>query len=200
MLRKKARLFGGQEKFYHASNFQHVRPMFELAWMPFLAALSTPLRESDDLTMIQKSLQGFRAAIHIAGLFDMDLERNAFITTLSKSTMLNNFAEMKPKNVEVIKSLLDIGISEGNNLDKAWYDVLSCVSRIERYQSSPSVAWLEADGKKNRRQSTYVSSYNSFQNSNSTVIDKDGHGRSTSRTQNVQFCLAINDNVAVVIC
>jgi brefeldin A-inhibited guanine nucleotide-exchange protein len=41
---------------------------------------------------------------------------------------------MKPKNVEAIKSLLEIAVSDGNNLKANWKDVLTCVSQLERMQ------------------------------------------------------------------
>lgn len=41
---------------------------------------------------------------------------------------------MKPKNVEAIKTLLEIAVSEGNYLKGSWRDVLTCVSQLERMQ------------------------------------------------------------------
>ena len=122
------------DQFYSASRLEHVRFMFEVAWMPFLAGISGPLQETDDLEVVTLCLDGLRAAIQIVCLFDMDLERNAFVSTLAKFTFLNNLAEMKPKNVEAIKSLLEIAVHDGNNLKASWKDVLTCVSQLERMQ------------------------------------------------------------------
>jgi brefeldin A-inhibited guanine nucleotide-exchange protein len=41
---------------------------------------------------------------------------------------------MRPKNVEAIKTLLDIAISDGNNLKSSWREVLTCLSQLERMQ------------------------------------------------------------------
>lgn len=84
--------------------------------------------------MINLSLAGFKQAIKIVCLFDLELERNAFVTTLSKFTFLNNLGEMKPKNVEAIKALLDVAMIDGNYLKGSWRDVLACVSQLERFQ------------------------------------------------------------------
>lgn len=102
--------------------------------MPILAGISGPLQDSEDLDLIKLSLDGFKHAVKIVCLFDLELERNAFVTTLAKFTYLNNLAEMKPKNVEAIKSLLDVAIVDGNSLKKNWKDVLMCVSQLERMQ------------------------------------------------------------------
>lgn len=108
--------------------------MFEVAWIPFLAGISGPLTETDDLEVVDICLEGFKCAIRIACFFDLELERNAFVTTLAKFTFLNNLGEMKAKNMEAIKALLDIAISEGNHLRGSWHEVLSCVSQLERMQ------------------------------------------------------------------
>ncbi|KAL7423231.1 guanine nucleotide exchange protein for ADP-robosylation factor [Cryptotrichosporon argae] len=124
----------GAEQFYSASRLEHVRFMFEVAWMPFLAGISGPLQETDAMDVVELCLDGLRAAIRIVCLFDMELERNAFVTTLAKFTFLNNLGEMRPKNMEAIKSLLDIALTDGNHLKASWKDVLTCVSQLERMQ------------------------------------------------------------------
>ena len=96
------------DQFFSASHLVHVRPMFEVAWIPFLAAISGPLQDTDDLEIVDLCLDGFKSAIRIVCFFDLELERNAFVTTLAKFTFLNNLGEMKTKNMEAIKALLDI--------------------------------------------------------------------------------------------
>ncbi|KIK65294.1 hypothetical protein GYMLUDRAFT_38736 [Collybiopsis luxurians FD-317 M1] len=121
-------------QFFSASHFVHVRPMFEVAWIPFLAGLSGPLQETDDLEIVELCLDGFKSAIKIVCFFDLELERNAFVTTLAKFTFLNNLGEMKTKNMEAIKTLLDVAVTEGNHLRGSWHEVLTCVSQLEHMQ------------------------------------------------------------------
>ncbi|KAF7313766.1 Guanine nucleotide exchange factor [Mycena chlorophos] len=140
---------GGKE-FFSASHFVHVRPMFEVAWIPFLAGLSGPLQDTDDLEVVELCLDGFKSAIHIVCFFGLELERNAFVTTLSKFTFLNNLGEMKTKNMEAIKTLLDIAVTEGNHLKGSWHDVLTCVSQLEHMQLIGSGGDAES-GRKGRQ-------------------------------------------------
>lgn len=86
------------------------------------------------MSAILLCLDGFKNAIKIAGLFDLELERDAYLSTVAKFTYLSNLGEMRPKNVEAIKTLLDIAISDGNNLKSSWREVLTCVSQLERMQ------------------------------------------------------------------
>jgi brefeldin A-inhibited guanine nucleotide-exchange protein len=41
---------------------------------------------------------------------------------------------MKTKHVEAVKILLEIALSEGNQLKSSWKDILTCVSQLERFQ------------------------------------------------------------------
>jgi len=134
LVKQQRRAAKGSDLFYSASHLEHVKPMFEVAWMPLLAAISGPMQESEDMNVIVICLDGFKQAIRIAGLFDLELERSAFVSTLAKFTLLNNLAEMKAKHIEAVKALLDIAISDGDNLKASWRDVLTCVSQLERMQ------------------------------------------------------------------
>ncbi|KAK0550673.1 guanine nucleotide exchange protein for ADP-robosylation factor [Tilletia horrida] len=122
------------EQYFLASHIEHVRPMFEVAWMSFLTGISAPLQDSDDADTVERCLEGFRDAIKIVCMFGLELERNAFVTTLAKFTFLNNLGEMKSKNIEAIKTLLGVAQTEGNYLKGSWREVLTCVSQLERFQ------------------------------------------------------------------
>lgn len=138
----------GPDQFFSASHFVHVRPMFEVAWIPFLAGLSGPLQETDDLEVVELCLDGFKNAIKIVCFFDLELQRNAFVTTLAKFTFLNNLGEMKTKNMEAIKTLLDVAVNEGNNLKGSWHEILTCVSQLEHMQLISSGVDVVESGKK----------------------------------------------------
>lgn len=136
------------EHFFSASHFVHVRPMFEVAWIPFLAGLSGPLQETSDLEIVELCLDGFKSAIRIVCFFELELQRDAFVTTLAKFTFLNNLGEMKTKNMEAIKALLDVAVSEGNHLKGSWREVLTCVSQLEHMQLISSGVDVPDSGKK----------------------------------------------------
>lgn len=122
------------DRYFSASHMEHVKPMFEVAWMSFLAGISAPLQDSNEPETIRTALHGFKDAIKIVCFFGLELERNAFITTLGKFTFLNNLGEMRSKNVATIETLLDIAHTEGNFLQGSWREILTCVSQLERFQ------------------------------------------------------------------
>lgn len=122
---------GTNAVFLTATHAEHARPMFSVAWQGLLAALTRPLHESNDPFVISLCLEGLRSSIHVACLFDMP-EAATFIQSMSKFTHLaSNHSEIKPKHVEAIKTLLGVGIAEGNYLGDSWKEVLQCVSQLE---------------------------------------------------------------------
>merc|ERR1740138_419685 len=120
--------------FTHAQNVDHVRPLFEVACWPMLATLAVLLEMQDHPASVEPCIEGFKHCIRIAARFDMDTERDAFVSSLAKFTYLTTLKEMKQKNIECIKALLAIGLSEGNNLGPSWQYVLHCISQLERLQ------------------------------------------------------------------
>eukprot|EP00736_Rhodelphis_marinus_P010036 Rmarinus@m.1675 len=147
--------------YYRATNVAHVRPMFEVAWCPILAAFSLILEHSESDSVVAYVLEGFKNAIHICSVFYMDLERDAFVSSLSKFTLLHSTGEMKQKNIECIKTMIQIGYAEGNHLEDSWAQILRCVSQLDRlhliatgapqdasyFVSEPS----DGDGRKRKR-------------------------------------------------
>ncbi|KAF8639703.1 hypothetical protein AX17_000965 [Amanita inopinata Kibby_2008] len=151
MMRSQRKGSKSGDQFFSASHFVHVRPMFEVAWISFLAGLSGPLQETSDLEVVELCLDGFKSAIRIVCFFELELQRNAFVTTLAKFTFLNNLGEMKTKNMEAIKTLLDVAVTEGNHLKGSWHEVLTCVSQLEHMQLISSGVDLPEAGKRGGR-------------------------------------------------
>lgn len=92
--------------FFSASHYEHIRPMFQAVWMSVLTSISGPLQEVDDTDLIAMALEGFKYAAYISCLFDMDLERKAFISTLTKNTNLGQINDIKLKNIEAARVLV----------------------------------------------------------------------------------------------
>ncbi|KAJ3118784.1 guanine nucleotide exchange protein for ADP-robosylation factor [Phlyctochytrium bullatum] len=144
----------GSVQFYSASHYEHVKAMFALVWMSVLTGLSGPLQESEDQEIIGMALEGFHSASRIACLFDMELERKAFVSTLSKFTQLGNLSEIRQKNLEAVKTLLVIANEMGNQLGESWKDVVVCVSQLEKLQvlaADAAQSRMSADVKSNAK-------------------------------------------------
>ncbi|KAH9416417.1 Brefeldin A-inhibited guanine nucleotide-exchange protein 1 [Dermatophagoides pteronyssinus] len=127
-----------ESPFTSAKHLEHVRPMFRTTWTSFLAAFSVGLQDcDDDQAIASHCLNGIRCAIRIACIFQMSLERDAFVQALSRFTLLNAnvpIIEMKTKNIDTIKTLITVAYTDGNYLGKSWLDILRCISQLELAQ------------------------------------------------------------------
>lgn len=135
-----------EAQFTLASHVEYVKPMFKIAWTPFLVAFSVGLQEIDDDSITYLCLLGFRYALRIAGTFRMASERDAFVQALARFTALltaattssgqqaKGYEIKKVKNINTIKTLVMVAHSEGNYLGSSWLDILRCVSQLENAQ------------------------------------------------------------------
>ncbi|XP_023318748.1 brefeldin A-inhibited guanine nucleotide-exchange protein 1 isoform X2 [Trichogramma pretiosum] len=126
-----------QAPFTTAKHLEHVRPMFKIAWTPFLAAFSVGLQDCDDPEIASLCLDGIRCAIRIACIFHMTLERDAYVQALARFTLLtanSPITEMKAKNIDTIKTLITVAHTDGNYLGTSWLDVVKCISQLELAQ------------------------------------------------------------------
>ncbi|RMY80761.1 hypothetical protein D0864_08538 [Hortaea werneckii] len=124
----------GGSRYLTASSSKHVGPMFEVTWMSFLTALSGSAQETQNLETIHLCMSGQKLAIRVACLFDLEDPRQAFVSSLASSTNLYNLSEMRAKNVEALRALLEVAQTEGNMLKESWRDVLTCISQLDRFQ------------------------------------------------------------------
>ncbi|KAI9037417.1 Arf family guanine nucleotide exchange factor SEC7 [Aspergillus affinis] len=121
-------------RFIPATSVRHVGSMFNVTWMSFLSGLSAPMQDTQYLEIIKLCMEGMKLAIRISCAFDLETPRVAFVTALAKFTNLGNIREMVAKNVEALKVLLDVALSEGNRLKSSWREILTCVSQLDRLQ------------------------------------------------------------------
>jgi brefeldin A-inhibited guanine nucleotide-exchange protein len=120
-------------KYIPASSSKHVGPMFEVTWMPFLMALSGQAQDHN-IEVVRLCIEGIKLAIRISCLFDLEDARQAFVSFLARFTNLYNLSEMKAKNMEALKTLIEVAHTEGNLLRESWREILTCVSQLDRFQ------------------------------------------------------------------
>lgn len=121
-------------KFIPASSIKHVGPMFNVTWMSFLSGLSGQIQDTQNIEIIKQCMEGLKLAIRISCRFDLETPRVAFVTALARFTNLGNLKEMMAKNLEALKVLLEVALSEGEVLKGSWREILTCVSMLDRLQ------------------------------------------------------------------
>ncbi|KAK4309516.1 hypothetical protein Pmani_018868 [Petrolisthes manimaculis] len=129
--------------FLQPTNALYVQSMFQVAWGPFLAALSVGLK-GDHKEITTQSLKGICHAIKISCIFNMTHERDAYIGCLARFTSLqdthtqrnNNkngsgvVEALSKKNIDCIQALITIALDNGNSLGNSWLEILHCMSQL----------------------------------------------------------------------
>ncbi|KAK3893154.1 hypothetical protein Pcinc_003024 [Petrolisthes cinctipes] len=122
----------------------YVKSMFQVAWSPCLAAFSTGLKDYDHKEITSQSLNGICHAIKISCIFNMTLERDAYIRCLARFTSLqdthtqrnnnkngNGVVEaLSKKNIDCIQALITVALDNGNSLGNSWLEILRCMSQL----------------------------------------------------------------------
>lgn len=124
---------GASKEFFHANEKGIVSLMIKVAWCPLLAAFSVIMEDRDDDHVVKLCLAGFRHAIHVAAAFGLDVERDAFVSSLTKFTNLHTSDKpIADKNVQATKSVLQIGYAEGNHLESSWGLIQRAISQLDK--------------------------------------------------------------------
>ncbi|KAI8811067.1 hypothetical protein BJ742DRAFT_675206 [Cladochytrium replicatum] len=100
-----------------------------------LASVAGPAGAANEPKISDLCLQGFASAIHLAAIFRLETERDAFVSSLAALTGLQNLSRgltPRAKNVKSIRVLLYLANSLGEYLDGSWVQVMRVVSLMER--------------------------------------------------------------------
>ena len=90
------------------TDLEALESMFSIVWLAALATFSTLFQESEDDEIIELCLEGYRIGFQMAVQLGMEVEAEAFVNSLASFTLLGTMKQMKQKNIEAIKVLLDI--------------------------------------------------------------------------------------------
>jgi brefeldin A-inhibited guanine nucleotide-exchange protein len=123
------------KEFVEANHFGHIKPMFHIVWMSCLISVSSFLQNSGDINSTKVCLEGFKNAIHICSVSNLQLEMKAFLTNLRKYVDLGPLVDLREKNIEACKTIIDIAINDGESFRGHWDPVVKCLSELERLQS-----------------------------------------------------------------
>ena len=124
---------GSASKWATAVGNEDTRPMLEVAWAPFLGAISIAFEESDDESITSLCMDAFYYVIKVAAPQEMETVRDAFLTSLAKATHLHMpIGKMHQKRGEAFKTLLNVALQCGNHLNSGWKTVLTSISQYER--------------------------------------------------------------------
>ena len=115
-----------------------VKPMFDVTWAAIIGTLSQVMEISNDNRLITLCLTGFVYGIRVAAQNNMSLARDTFLGSLAKFTYLGSSKGMDRKNIKIIRTLINIAVTDGDYLGESWGPVLQCISQLSRMRIAAS--------------------------------------------------------------
>ncbi|XP_047964493.1 brefeldin A-inhibited guanine nucleotide-exchange protein 5-like isoform X2 [Salvia hispanica] len=125
--------------FYTSDRIEILHPMVEVVGWPLLATSSVVMGEPDNSMRISICMEGFKEGILITYALGMDTIRYAFLTSLLRYNFLHAPRDMRGKNIEALRTLLDLCDTHMYALQDSWLAILECVSRLEYVISWPAM-------------------------------------------------------------
>ncbi|XP_057802169.1 brefeldin A-inhibited guanine nucleotide-exchange protein 5-like isoform X2 [Salvia miltiorrhiza] len=131
----------GEKKgvFYTSHRIEILRPMVEVVGWPLLATFSVAMGEPDSSMRISICMEGFKEGILLTYVLGMNTIRYAFLTSLLRYNFLHAPRDMRGKNVEALRTLLDLCDTDMYALQDSWLAILECISRLEYVVSWPAM-------------------------------------------------------------
>ncbi|KAJ9591988.1 hypothetical protein L9F63_001500, partial [Diploptera punctata] len=135
--------------FIHAPNGLFDHDLFSLIWGPTVAALSFVFDKSNDTTIYQKAISGFRKCAMISAHYGMSNDFDNLVISLCKFTTLLNTADSpdnltvsfgsNPKAQLAAKTVFNLAHRHGDILREGWKNVLDCMLQLYRCKLLPKV-------------------------------------------------------------
>ncbi|KAL0274869.1 UNVERIFIED_CONTAM: hypothetical protein PYX00_002898 [Menopon gallinae] len=140
--------------YLHAQNGLYDHDLFSLIWSPTIAALSYVFDKSNDITIYQKAISGFRKCAMISAHYGMSNDFDNLAISLCKFTNLINSVE-SPDNLTIsfganrkaqlaAKTLFNLAHRHGDILGEGWKNVLEVILQLYRCKLLPK-SLIEAE-------------------------------------------------------
>ncbi|CAH1405648.1 unnamed protein product [Nezara viridula] len=153
---------GPEGCYVHAPNGLLDHDLFSLIWSPTISALSYLFDKTNDPTIYQKAISGFRKCAMISAHYGMSNDFDNLIVSLCKYTMLHYSAESpenltisfgsSPKARRAAKTVFDLAHRHGDIIRESWRNILDCILQLYRCKLLPKILveaedFIELSGK-----------------------------------------------------
>lgn len=115
-----------------ASRIEHIMDMFHSVWASLLTSFDAAAEELVDRVPLSSIFGGFEYCLKITCIFDLAIERQAFISVLKKITVNMNIINIK-KCIYSSEVLLRTAIEYGKVVSSNWEDILYSVMHLSVY-------------------------------------------------------------------
>lgn len=119
-------------EYFEASGNEYIGPMFKILFPMVIDVYAKVLELSDDESGIENTLTAVKDCFEISCSLGLDQERDRSMEVLSDSTLVNEeeWLEVKNKQIEMIRVMLELAQNYGNHMGSAWKYILTIISSL----------------------------------------------------------------------
>ena len=119
-------------EYFEATGNEYIGPMFKILFPLVIDVYAKVLDISDDEEGIQFTLSAIRDCFEIACSLGLDQERDRSMEILCNSTSVNEeeWLDVKNKQIEMIRVMLELAQNFGNHMGSAWKYILTIISSL----------------------------------------------------------------------
>ncbi|KAK8796855.1 hypothetical protein WA588_000981 [Blastocystis sp. NMH] len=119
-------------EYFEATGNEYIGPMFKIMFPMVVDVYAKVLELSDDEEGIKNTLTAVKDCFEIACSLGLDQERDRSMEILSDNTLVNEveWLDVKNKQIEMIRVMLELAQNFGNHMGSAWKYILTIVSSL----------------------------------------------------------------------
>lgn len=119
-------------EYFEATGNEYIGPMFKILFPLVIDVYAKVLDISDDDEGIEHTLSAIRDCFEIACSLGLDQERDRSMEILCNSTSVNEeeWLDVKNKQIEMIRVMLELAQNFGNHMGSAWKYILTIISSL----------------------------------------------------------------------
>ncbi|CAD8168508.1 unnamed protein product [Paramecium pentaurelia] len=158
-----------QDAFFYVNSIEHVKSLLQQTWSVIFASISVFLEQTEDQQQILLCFETIQAFIQLMGRFDLDEEKDTFISFLYR--YCTNIPSTY-KQILGVQTLIKVSLQSGQYLRKSWKIVLQLISRLEQLHQVVKKIKVDSPYKENYNQEDIISIERLFQQIQYDQIDK----------------------------
>jgi len=112
-----------------------VRNLLEATWSNFLGIFSQLLADFEEENIVVTCIENILSIGKMCGILGLETISEAFINTIINITNIMEGREIKKKNFECTRAIIDFAIQSGNYIHCSWYNILTIISKIDYYHN-----------------------------------------------------------------
>ncbi|CAD8161380.1 unnamed protein product [Paramecium pentaurelia] len=168
-LKKWFKEHSNQDAFYYVNSIEHMKSLLQQTWSVIFASISVFLEQTDDQKQIQLCFETIQAFIQLMGRFDLDEEKDTFISFLYRycTNIPNTY-----KQILGVQTLIKVTLQSGQYLRKSWKIALQLISRLEQLHQVVKKIKVDSPYKETYNQDDIINIERLFQQIQYDQIDK----------------------------